>query len=304
MKKLIVLVALMWPAAIAFAAGPPCTWGTNGPTIIDFGLYPGTGTSLISGNFILRCRPSSATSVIAIDRGLYATTFGTRYMKHATLTDTLPYNLYTTAAGQTIWGDGVTGGTTVTFYNPDPGTKDFTGTIHARMPAIGAPALSTDVAAGVYEDRVRITNTADGVEINRADVIVRIRIAADCTVASFELVFDKYDPVTDHATTPQDVDTALEVLCTRGTAATISLDNGANFAAPWRRMIGPGGAFLQYQLYTTFARNTVWNTGNTVTMTSTSRYTPMGFRVYGRVPPAQDAGIGSYTDTIRATVVY
>ena len=302
MKKIAVLLLLLLPLPAAFAAGPPCNWETNGPGMIFFGTYPGTGTANASTSFTLGCRPSSATSVISVTRGQNAASFSPRYMKHLTLPDLLPYNLYTTAGGPVIWGDGVTGGTTVSFFNPDPGNKNFIGTIHALMPAIGSPALALDVAAGTYEDRVTVRNTADGVVINSADVIVRIVIAADCTVSAFTLEFT-YDPIDTHATTASDADSPLAVLCTRGTQATVSLDNGVSFVAPWRGMTGPGGT-LRYQLYTMPDRATTWNASNTVTLTSQSKDVPMGFRIYGRIPPGQDVGVGTYTDTIRATVIY
>ena len=302
MKKIVVLLALMLPLPAAFAAGPPCSWGTTGPGLINFGTYAGSGTAAANTSFTLRCRPSSATSIIAISRGQNSATFTPRYMKHLTLPDLLPYNLYTTAGGPVIWGDGINGGSTVSFFNPDPGNKDFVGTIYALMPAIGSP-LSVDVAAGTYEDRVTVTNTADGVLINNVDVIVRIVIAADCTVSAFTLDFLTYDPIDTHRLVPRDVDAPLDIFCTRGTQATVSLDNGLNFATPWRRMSGPGG-LLPFQLYTTAARTIIWNAANTVTLTSVSKNTTMGFRIYGRIPAAQDVGTGAYQDTIRATVTY
>jgi spore coat protein U-like protein len=65
-----------------------------------------------------------------------------------------------------------------------------------------------------------------------------------------------------------------------------------------------GAVFLTYELYKDAAYSTVW--GNTVgtgldTGAAPNR-NPRNFTVYGSVPAAQDVTVGSYADTVVATV--
>lgn len=99
---------------------------------------------------------------------------------------------------------------------------------------------------------------------------------------------------------------SIRVQCAPGTPWKVGLSNGQNFDGVMRRMIGPAGN-VQYQLYLDEAHTQVWGdddetnratgttdiAGNTVTLT-----------VYGEVPPQPDLAIGSYTDTIVATLYY
>lgn len=72
-----------------------------------------------------------------------------RQMKHATLPDTLIYNIYTDAAGTTVWGDG-TGGTTVVVRKVTRGRP-------AVVSAYGVIPALQNVSAGAYGDVVTVT---------------------------------------------------------------------------------------------------------------------------------------------------
>lgn len=75
--------------------------------------------------------------------------FSPRRMKHATLADTLIYNLYTDAAGTSVWGDG-TGGTTVVLRKVTRG-KPALVSVYGVVPAL------QNVSAGTYRDVVTVT---------------------------------------------------------------------------------------------------------------------------------------------------
>ena len=112
--------------------------------------------------------------------------------------------------------------------------------------------------------------------------------------------------VSSNASTPLDSTGTVNVYCTAGTLATVALDLGTHVSGSTRRMLGTTGDFLTYQLYRDAAHTVVWNSVNTNSGTSASKNTPInnGFVAYGRIPAAQDVGIGSYSDTVLVTVNY
>ncbi len=298
MKRITLLLAALIVASPAMAAAPDCSWSANPPTTpINFGILPTAGNATGTSAFIMRCRPSSPTTTVGINRGQNALTFFPRYMKLTTGTDLLPYNLFSDAAATIVWGDTTSGGT-VTFINPSPGAKNFPATIYGVVPG------AADVTAGIYEDNLTVTNSSGPGFIETAPLRVVVTVVADCTVSAFTLDFGSYDPIDVNAVAPRDADAGMDVFCTKGTFARISLDNGTNYLAPSRRMLAPSGDLVNYQLYTSSARTTIWDTTNTVALTSTSKNVSMGFRIWGRIPAAQNVGVGAYADTIRATVVY
>jgi spore coat protein U-like protein len=61
---------------------------------------------------------------------------------------------------------------------------------------------------------------------------------------------------------------------------------------------------LNYELYKDSSHSTVWGntTGTTLDIPAAPNRNSRDFPVYGRVAAAQDATVGSYTDTVVATV--
>ncbi len=129
-------------------------------------------------------------------------------------------------------------------------------------------------------------------------------VIAKCTISgSSALAFGAYDPVVTNKLANLDVSpNALSISCTRGApSVTVALDLGLHSVGS-SRFLQSGANTLQYEIYTTAGRTTVWNTVNTVSYASTSMAAAT-LPVYGRIPFGQDVPIGaSYTDTITATV--
>ena len=137
---------------------------------------------------------------------------------------------------------------------------------------------------------------------------VTASVPATCTITSpVALAFGNYDPVVSNATAALNVSpNALSVACTTGVTAKVGLDNGQNYSAPNRRMTNGAttAAYLIYQIYTSAARTTIWNTTNTVSYTAASR-NPTPLPVYGQIPGGQDVPVGtSYADTVTATITF
>src|SRR5690606_32834196 len=85
----------------------------------------------------------------------------------------------------------------------------------------------------------------------------------------------------------------------------VGLGNGSHYDGSHRRMAGPGGTYVTYELYRDPARSQRWgNTLNVDTVSGSANYeTLTQVTVYGRVP-AQAALPGSYSDTITVTLTF
>ncbi len=130
-----------------------------------------------------------------------------------------------------------------------------------------------------------------------------VRAAPTCTLgASGALAFGTYDPL---AAAPVDSQSTLSYRCPRGQHVRISLDAGLSgtFAARERRM---GTERLLYNLFLDAARTAVWGDGTGGSgvgpgVVAQGSLGTVAAYVFGRIPPAQDAAAGLYSDTVRVT---
>lgn len=136
---------------------------------------------------------------------------------------------------------------------------------------------------------------------------VTASVAANCSITSTNLAFLAYDPIVTNLTSPLNQTGSVSVSCTKGAPIEVGLDQGtyhANATGTTRAMKEAASVnYLSYELYTDSGHVTVWNNvaPNWAIWTSTGK-TAHAFTIYGQVPAAQDVAIGSYADTITATV--
>lgn len=97
---------------------------------------------------------------------------------------------------------------------------------------------------------------------------------------------------------------AIRLTCTRRTPWQIGLNQGLNASGAARRMAGPNGSFIEYQLH----RNPGWGdwgtTLNTNTASGTGDGTSQSVTVYGRITNQFLTQGGSYSDTVTVIVTY
>jgi spore coat protein U-like protein len=130
-------------------------------------------------------------------------------------------------------------------------------------------------------------------------------INSACSVTASALTFGAYNPT---SASPLDGTSSISVYCTVGSAYTVALDVGTGGGAYTARSIANGANILDYNLYTSSARTTVWGDGtgatSTVAGSGAGLLTASTQTVYGRVSASQDKPAGTYTSTITVTVTF
>lgn len=136
-----------------------------------------------------------------------------------------------------------------------------------------------------------------------------------CTVSATPMAFGSYDTLSSSAV---QVNSTVTVSCVTILSLllqipyTIALGPSSTSGTMSRGMAGPSGSQLQYNLYTSAARSTVWGNGSGGSQTVAGSVTPAilsvgvvrSHTVYGTVPALQAVRPGSYLDSILVTVDY
>lgn len=174
-----------------------------------------------------------------------------------------------------------------------------------RLTSLGLLMLSFGIMVALGAASLVLAATAASTFTVSASVI------PSCTISTTPLNFGAYDPVVAHATTPLDAKGSVTVRCTKGSVASIGLDQGANpstgsTALVPQRQMANGAERLRYDLYRTSTGTDVWGdigTANAQAYTATSAGN-RDFTIFGRIPAGQDIATGSYSDTVTATISF
>ena len=127
-----------------------------------------------------------------------------------------------------------------------------------------------------------------------ASISVSATVVGSCTVTGTGVAFGAYTPQTAAGQ-----EGALTVNCSSGTAYVVSLDGGSGGG---RRMVGPNGATLPYEIYRDGSRTQRWGDG-AAGETGTGSGAAQTLRLYAAIP-ATAVDPGSYADTVTATLTY
>jgi spore coat protein U-like protein len=142
---------------------------------------------------------------------------------------------------------------------------------------------------------------------------VTASVANSCIITSTSnIAFGAYDPAQTHFTTALDANGSVNVRCTRGTAALVTLGEGnqaaatSTCAAPLRQMTDGGTGRLRYDIYQDATRATPWgcDTTNDQGFTAAASNVATTLTTYGRIPAGQDVAAGNFTDTVTVTVTF
>ena len=208
---------------------------------------------------------------------------------------TLGYQLFSNASYTTNWGNSA-----ATSWVTGIGTgNDQNVTVYAQIP--GAEAFFTNSNGTNFSDMITATISGNFTTDARTLQVTLQQVSPGCGIGANSLDFGVYSGAVLTATT------TLQVACTTGTTYNVGLNAGTASGATvtTRKMNGPAGATLNYQLFKNFGRTVNWgNTVGTDTMLGIGNNAIQNLTVYGQIPAAQSAAIGSYTDTIVATLTY
>jgi spore coat protein U-like protein len=146
-----------------------------------------------------------------------------------------------------------------------------------------------------------------------ATVSVTTSVSANCTVTTSSLDFGAYDPIGTQRTNDLDVVTnQISIACVQGSVPTIALGPGNNssHAVATTRSMSSGTDYLDYELYqpsnttpnASCSFSVVWGGGNLFSPGTPSTKASRSYRICARVRFGQDPSVGTYTDTVTATV--
>lgn len=140
-------------------------------------------------------------------------------------------------------------------------------------------------------------------------------VGTNCTISTTSVVFGSYDPIGAHRNSNLNSVGAVTVTCVKGTAPTIALGTGLHASGTTRRMRDAANTdYLTYELYQpssnaagapcSFPGTTAWRTAgaNLLSATAALSRAARTYNVCGTVPLGQNPRVGTYSDTVVATV--
>jgi spore coat protein U-like protein len=184
---------------------------------------------------------------------------------------------------------------------------------HSRAAAAGISTLA--LAFWVVVARPAVGTTGLGVT---ALLAVSANVSANCTISASAVSFGRYESLQANAIAPLNAAGRVSIACTKGSAPKITLDLGQNPSGERRHMaLSTGGGAadrLTYELYLPpdtvsgtgcrFPGAVPWGSspGEAFTPTPPLTRAPRSYSVCGTIPAGQGVSMGSYADTVVATV--
>ncbi len=272
MRRLVLALTVFAALSAHQAEAQTCTLAITSP--LNFGTY--TGAQIRSTTpYVVTCPGQSWDIPFNAGTGTGATET-LRYLTGPNGAE-LGYEVYRDSAYSEIWGN-----TTTT---EETGTGSYNGTVYAQLNA------NQVAPPGTYTDTVSSDTT---------HFALTVVIQTACTISANPLSFGAYAGALLHATT------TLSVTCTDTTPYDVGLNAGTATGATVtnRMMTGPGGALLDYSLYSNAGYSTNWGNSAGSWVAGTGTGTAQTLTVYGQIPANQKSISGTYTDTITATVNY
>jgi spore coat protein U-like protein len=260
---------------------------------------------------------------IQFDQGSPNSNSSIRYMGSGS--NTIQHELYTDAARTQVWGSwgyGTsqygTGGVSLNLTIPLLSNASHTYTVYGRLKAGQQTAVpgtytwsttSPAIAGAGYLLVSPNCSANPGNFVNAGSSPWIATILANCQLSATPLNFGSASLLTSNV----DATGTLSVQCTNSTPYSIGLDSGANANGSQRRMLNGASNHISYNLYTDAARSAAWSTttsassctnGAGTCVLGTGTGSNQNVTVYGRVPPQVAPAVGTYTDTVIATITF
>ena len=265
---------------------------------------------------------------LAIEQGTAPTsTVSNRLLRGTTFSENMQFQIYKDANRTEVWGNNAANPRYLEVLIEYPlqaaGGLNRTGSETGTIPIYGRVPAQAGLAAGTYastfstnvryryRDQDLLTSTdptscdSGGTQGNPTsfNIPVSATVPNACTVnMATDLDFGS---ILATETGTIDRSSAISLTCSRRTPWQIGLSNGANPSGLLRRMAGPGGQFVEYQLYRNPERWDRWgSTLNVDTVAGTGTGSSQTATVYGRILNQYLTQAGTYNDTITVIVTY
>lgn len=227
----------------------------------------------------------------------------------------LRFDLYKDAARTQAWGNYTNnflgGGSQNDFTSNGSGNISGTITLYGRIPGsqqTARPASYSESMPGAasndlqYGSLASAGNCPTGSRTRQYSFTVTATVPTTCNVSAQTLSFGSVGLLNNAV----DASSTLTTTCTSTTPYNIGLNAGTGTGATVaNRKMTNGAATINYSLYTTAARTTVWgNTVGTDTIAGTGSGLGQNYTVFGRVFVQTTPTPQTYNDTIIATVTY
>lgn len=167
------------------------------------------------------------------------------------------------------------------------------------------------IPSATFISNEAINDAFAGTQNENVGVSAQVNNNCTFTNSAATVDFGEYDPVDANATVDDTATAVVEIKCTKGAVAVLTMDDGlygsGTGAAMVRALSKDGGTTnLAYNLYREVGHTNVWSSGgsNQTSYTSTSAATKQPFTVYGMIAAGIDAATGTYTDTVVMTATY
>ncbi|MDH6087640.1 Csu type fimbrial protein [Umezakia ovalisporum] len=140
------------------------------------------------------------------------------------------------------------------------------------------------------------------------DLTVQATVIAGCTISTDPINFGDYDPIGNHSVNALYATGTVITTCTSGSSTRITLDQGvyadpaSTNNAPLRRLSDGSGNFLSYGLSQNASGSLVWGNDANSDLEVLGTGSAQNNTIYGAIPPGQLTSVGSYSDTVVATV--
>lgn len=293
------LILLLYGTMLPGRAEASITSCSIGSAVITFSSYDTVTKAQVDaiGSITVTCTGRSDSHNFVINAtGGNNNSCTSRSMKRTAGTATLNYQLYRNSTRSSEWCDSTRAITFSLNFDWRGSTETITIPVYGRIAAAQNPS-----AAGPYTDTLTVTvRESGGSTYATGSFLVNGSVLSTCSISTTNLGFGTYTAaVLDGSAT-------VTVNCTSTTNYTVSLSAGQNLSGGTRRLAGPLGSYLTYQLFQDSARTTAWGDGTALgaKMTGVANGAAQGLPVYGRIPAGQNVRPGSYADLVVATVEY
>jgi spore coat protein U-like protein len=289
--------ALLLAPGRAEAAITSCSVSTSG---VAFSPYNGQTKSAVdgTGTITVTCSGSGSNNAAALHiTGGSANSCTARVMKNGV--NDLGYQIYRDAARTSNFCAGTDRLNLSFTFAGVPVTQTIT--MYGRVASMQNPAYTTTPYTDSLTVTLRQGTTSSGAVLGVTTPSISGSVAANCTVSAGSLGFGTYNTTTAATATA-----TVTVNCSNGASYQVGLGGGSNLNGSTRRMAGPAGARLSYDLYSNSGRTIAWGDGTALgaKVSGTGSGASQGLVVYGRIPAGQLPTPGSYADSVVVTVDY